>query len=104
MSDGVITPEENEAIRSVPVERERAGKLLISLQTKGPFGFQRFVVALDESGCYQRLVEQLAEGVPNLAALVRSERGVREDMTGQPPNVAPDETDGTYLWSIDKIR
>ncbi len=105
MSDGVITPKENEDIRSVSVELgERAGKLLISsLQTKGLFGFQRFVVALHESGCYQRLVEQLAEGVPNLAALVRSERGVRDDMTGHPPNVATDETDGTYLWSTDKI-
>lgn len=80
VSVGVISPDENAAIRSAPTQSSRARRLVGILQTKGSSAFVHFIVALLDSDSYQSLGRQLAEGDSYLEALVRSERGRRGDM------------------------
>ncbi len=81
MSVGVITIEENAAIRSAPTQSNRARRLVSILQTKGSFGFVRFVVVLLDLESYQGLGKLLSEGDSYLEALVKSERGRRDVLT-----------------------
>lgn len=92
MSDGVISPEENAAIRSLPNESDQAKELVSNLQKKGLYGFRRFVLALHESDCYQGLVEQLAEADSDLQALMGWER---EDLPRADGRQTSTTTEGT---------